>query len=312
MTTSSTATTFPPPGLRQPGTNKSLRYFCEDASLFISVDNSDIVYGVWKTRLIQVATHFGVLAILPPPKDESNTNQEVRGDGSSFDCPLKVQATEEEFEAFLECIYFGESIALLKKRPANFWIKAYDMADLYHSELVMEMAKKHLAVCPDLHPANFLNLAMNWHIEEWIEPAFRALLRTPLSSLTSSQLRELGYSAYLHVAETKERISKHRALCALQAPPVVHHNACRGAEACTSAWKYAWWGEAEKRGAAAGFVHPNLIAIEKIMNGLANIVISWQMTSGCRKLTLESLFRTEIVLKEELFIREALNELKRM
>ncbi|KAK7019537.1 hypothetical protein R3P38DRAFT_3553473, partial [Favolaschia claudopus] len=310
---SSTAPTFPPPGLRQPGTNKSLRYFCEDASLFISVDKSDIIYGVWKTRLIQVATHFGVLAILPPPKDESKeVGQGQVGDGSSVDCPLKIQATEGEFEAFLECIYFGELITLLKKRPAQFWIMAYNMADLYHSELVMEMAKKHLALCPDLHPATFLNLAMHWHIDDWLEPAFRALLRTPLSSLTSPQLSEIGYSAYLHVAETKERISAHRALCALQAPPVVHHDTCRGAEPCTSAWKYAWWGEAEKRGAAAGFVHPNLVPIQKIMIGLANIVISWQMSSGCRKLTLESLFRTEIVLKEEQFIREALEQLKRM
>ncbi|KAJ6578021.1 hypothetical protein B0H19DRAFT_1337940 [Mycena capillaripes] len=328
--TTPTVPNFPPPGLYRADNNRSVHYFFDDGSIFIRLRSSNVVYSVWGSVLSKRSVFFSDLASLMEPlkvdrgvasatdsDSKSNIALEVArkaqnsatGNGRSETEPLELQATEAEFEAFLECIFI--QLGDLKARSCEFWQMVLRMADFFNAISVMETAIDWLTK-HNSDPVLCLHLATEYKVAKWFDPAFRALVHTPLSSLTSIQQNLLGFSAYIILAETKAKIMEHRALSALLPPPVVHSRHCDDAAECARSWGHAWWGESVKTGVAIALIHPSQMPAAKVLACLPNINTSWHMPPSCRKLTVDSLGNTDSVFSwEDKFIAAAIKELKK-
>ncbi|KAJ7489635.1 hypothetical protein B0H11DRAFT_1912644 [Mycena galericulata] len=315
-----------PAGLCESGTNRSLKYFYDDASIYIRLHGSRVIYGVWGSRLARFSVFFKDLQALPlvsaihhktesdPPAIENateNPKPEVSGDGKSEKTPLFIQATEEAFEVFLECIFLEVGQDVLRTRPVIFWEHALEMADFLNSSVVTKTAIHWLGQRKDFEPVLRLQLAIRYGIKDWFDSAFRRLIQTPISSLTSDGIDMIGFDAFVILAATQSKITSHRTLCALSVPPVEHGSSCNDSIACNRSWAHAWWGEATKHGVAVALIHPNHLPIQKIIHALPNLITSWHMSEDCRSQTIRSLKGpSSPLLKEETMIQAAIEQLK--
>ncbi|KAK6966467.1 hypothetical protein R3P38DRAFT_3246164 [Favolaschia claudopus] len=151
-------------------------------------------------------------------ESQSGTSSSIfqsSGNGQTEHAPLLIQGSEAGFEAFLECVFGDHST--LYRQPAIFWLQALQVIDLYDAPPILNIANHHLSAARDLDPAIRLHLAMHYHLDEWI----------PLADLTQAQITNIGFSAYIILAEVKAKITEHRTLCALACPPVIHNDGCR-------------------------------------------------------------------------------------
>src|SRR3977135_29120 len=69
-----------------------------------------------------------------------------------------------------------------------------------------------------LEPCTKLELAQQYAIEEWIEPAFRALLKKPITDLTINDAQKIGLQKLLALAQTLEIIHQIRTTIAYSGP----------------------------------------------------------------------------------------------
>lgn len=185
------------------------------------------------------------------------------------------------------------------------------MADFFDAETVKNVAIVGLDEHDQFDPFLRLDLAIQYKIHYWVEPAFRTVLLYPLESLSSSQIDLLGFTVYIILATCHSKITKHRILCSLTAPPVVHGPSCTNQDGCTKSWEHAWWGEAKKHGVAIALIHPARIPAKQIAKALPDIATSWHMSTSCRTLTVHSLTSiTDRLMKEESYIRVAVKEIQ--
>ncbi|KAJ7833580.1 hypothetical protein B0H13DRAFT_2370351 [Mycena leptocephala] len=323
-----------PTGLCEAGTNHSLNYFYKDGSVYITPNDSSVIYCVWGSRLSKFSEFFNNLLSLANPnptispaggsgadcemekkpvETARKKAEESGGDGKSEGSPLWIQPTEATFEVFLECVFSEVGQDVLKTRPVAFWVIALEMADFFGAPLVTQSAKRGLSACNDFDPILRLQLAIRYAIAEWINPAFRRLIHTPLSSLSSAQIEQLGFHVYVILAKTQSKITTHRILCALTVPPVEHGQTCDDHTACNKSWAHAWWGESIKHGVAVALIHPNHVPAQKILHQLPSIITSWHMLEECRSQTVRSLaVSPSRLLQEEGIIMAAIEELKKL
>ncbi|KAJ6457506.1 hypothetical protein C8R47DRAFT_1328469 [Mycena vitilis] len=328
--TTPTVPAFPEPGLCKGSTNHSLHYFFEEGSLYIRLTGSLVVYCLFASILAKRAAFFGDLSVLPAPtavavppgspdrkKAKAKALEDARksweaGNGRTEHSPLELQSTEAQFEAFIECIFMTHGPESLQARPSEFYRMALEVADMFHAPTVIERAVVRLQACKELPPVWCLYLAIEYGVQKWIEPAFRALVRTPLQDLTVTQIREIGFSPYIILAETQAKILQHRALCALTVPPVTHGSSCTNHDKCNNSWSHAWWGESVKHGIAVALIHPAGMPAKKILSSLPNLITSYHMKPDCRKLTIKALAdKPSVLLREEAFIAAAIREMKK-
>ncbi|KAJ7459193.1 hypothetical protein B0H11DRAFT_1737316, partial [Mycena galericulata] len=186
-----------------------------------------------------------------------------------------------------------------------------EMADFLNSSAVTKTAIHWLGQRKDFEPVLRLQLAIRYGIKDWFASAFRRLIHTPLTSLTSDGIDMIGFDAFVILATTQSKIISHRTLCALAVPLVEHGPSCNDSAACNKSWAHAWWGESVKHGVAVALIHPNHLPIKKIINSLPNLITSWHMPEECRSQTIHSLKGpTSPLLKEEKMIQAAIEELK--
>ncbi|KAK7012592.1 hypothetical protein R3P38DRAFT_2549510 [Favolaschia claudopus] len=300
------------PGLCQPDTNRSLYWFYRDASIYLQVKGSTVVYAVWASKLADTADFFGDLLALPQAAEttvDDDVSTPRSGNGATEATPLEIQAGLEQFEVFLECV-FGSST---KSHPVSFWLMALEMADFFNAASITHTAQRMLGVSKDLNPVTRLNLAMHYRLTDWLEPSVSAIVRRPLSLLTQQQITAMGFSAYIILAEAATKILEHRAVLAANPPAPIHHSSCEKPAACHTAWSHAWWGEAAKHGVAIALIHSSQTPASSILPAVENMHASWQMPLYCRRLTIEHIVNhPEVFLREERFIAQAVKRLSRL
>ncbi|KAJ7096207.1 hypothetical protein C8R44DRAFT_889917 [Mycena epipterygia] len=240
----------PPPGACQPGTTRSLNYYWPDGSMWISPDESTTVYCVWGSRLARYSGFFKDLETLPQPVEApapagkkptaveivQKKAQTSGGNGKSESTPLWIQPTPAQFEIFLECVFL-ELGHNNQPRPVGFWQTALEMADFFDADTVKDIAIGGLDKHDEFDPFLRLDLAIQYKIQHWVEPAFRTVLLTPLESLSNSQIDLLGFTVYIILATCHSKTTKHRILCSLTAPPVVHSSSCLDYDRRRNSWE---------------------------------------------------------------------------
>ncbi|KAF8157711.1 hypothetical protein K438DRAFT_1986332 [Mycena galopus ATCC 62051] len=306
-----TVSPFPEAGHCQAGTNRSEFYFFDDGNIFLQPKDSVIIYCVWKSQLVKYSVYFQDMMTAPKPAGAEATVASA-GNGVSEVSPLIIHTSGVKLEVFLECIYLQLGAESLRLWPAAFWLMALEVADLMDSSHIKAMVKASLTKSKDLHPVMRLHLGTFFFIADWIEPAFRGLLTIPLDALKIEEINLIGFSAYIILAETKAKIAQHRALCALTAPPVTHDALCENPTECSAAWAHAWWGETGRQGVAVTLVHPDQqIPASAIVESLPDINVNYHMSIACRRLTTAWPGITTVLMREEVFIANAIKELKK-
>ncbi|KAK6966452.1 hypothetical protein R3P38DRAFT_2590845 [Favolaschia claudopus] len=240
------------PGLCKPGTDHSLYFSFPDGSLWVQLKGSRVKSCIYAHKLTTVTDFFNNLINMAKDKDaepaftqqgdgaesQSGTSSSIfqsSGNGQTEHAPLLIQGSEAGFEAFLECVFGEYAHSTLYRQPAIFWLQALQVIDLYDAPPILNIANHHLSAARDLDPAIRLHLAMHYHLDEWVDAGFRGLLQIPLADLTQAQITNIGFSAYIILAEVKAKITEHRTLCALACPPVIHNDGCRDHVGCSQA-----------------------------------------------------------------------------
>ncbi|KAJ7133421.1 hypothetical protein C8R44DRAFT_730584 [Mycena epipterygia] len=285
----------PTPGACQPGTTRSLNYYWPDGSMWISPVEEPATAVKRKPTPVEVV------------QEKAQTSG---GNGSSESAPLWIQPNPGQFEIFLECVFLELGHGN-QTRSIEFWQTALEMADFFDAEKVKNVAIVGLDKHNEFDPFLRLDLAIQYKIHHWVEPAFRTILLTPLESLSESQIDLLGFTAYIILATCHSKTTKHRILCSLTTPPVVHSPSCSNYDGCRKSWEHAWWGEAKKHGVAIALIHPTRVPAKQIAKALADIATSWHMSISCRTLTVRSLTGiTDRLMMEENYIKIAVKEIQ--
>ncbi|KAJ7843701.1 hypothetical protein B0H13DRAFT_2364665 [Mycena leptocephala] len=289
-----------------------------DGSVYITPNDSSVIYCVWGSRLSKFSEFFNIYCLWriliqlfrrqvgqeptangkEPVETARKKAEESGGDGKSEGSPLWIQPTEATFEVFLECVFSEPG----RSQNPSCRVLGDRIGDgrFFGAPLVTQSAKRGLSACNDFDPILRLQLAIRYAIAEWINPAFRRLIHTPLSSLSSAQIEQLGFHVYVILAKTQSKITTHRILCALTVPPVEHGQTCDDHTACNKSWAHAWWGESIKHA-------------QKILHQLPSIITSWHMLEECRSQTVRSLaVSPSRLLQEEGIIMAAIEELKKL
>ncbi|KAI1783292.1 hypothetical protein LXA43DRAFT_903849 [Ganoderma leucocontextum] len=84
-----------------------------------------------------------------------------------------------------------------------------------------------------------LRLARVHDIPDWLKPALRRVIFTPLKLLTEADLTWLGYETYQVIARVREEYEALRKRLAFTAPPIPEHR-CQNEDACRKAWRIIW------------------------------------------------------------------------
>ena len=87
-------------------------------------------------------------------------------------------------------------------------------------------------------------MAIQYHVDRWVEPSFRALLRPEvhLNQLSDQQIYYLEGFPYTHLVNTRCELDQIRLRLMWYEPPYHRHYLCTTPGKCETAWKFQWWG----------------------------------------------------------------------
>ncbi|OBZ70898.1 hypothetical protein A0H81_09540 [Grifola frondosa] len=198
-------------------------------------------------------------------------------DGKDDQSPIRPpQATRQEFEHLLHYIY-GEWQS--PPYPLDYLIAVLKLSSQWDMAQGRAFAVYNLKqIEKDLPPALRLKLGRIYDLDEWLLPAFHALVFTPLVKLTPQDLHWLGLSAYSLVARVREKAEAERKTLAFIPPSMddIKIPECTRHEQCIKNWNDLWVSKVGKR-----VLHPNQIFALKF----------WQIPHVLEKLDLSGIFK---------------------
>ncbi len=167
-----------------------------------------------------------------------------------------------------------------------------------------DFATRHLPQLSSFRPSLQIQLARNYRIDHWLEPAFRQLLSVPLQRLSETEADEIGFFVYRLVTITKAKIDDHRRILAFSPAEVINSVNCKTPERCGNAWRHEWWGSLAKQ-----LLHPEVpLGGQELADQLYKAKLE-HMCNGCFRLTMQSMREHNALRREAVFANEAVTEL---
>jgi hypothetical protein len=166
-----------------------------------------------------------------------------------------------------------------------------------------EWAVEHLPRHPDFTPSLQIYLARLYGIDHWVEPAFRQLMSTPTTDLSTLDAERIGLAYYHILIKTKAQIDQHRRSVAFSAPDAVNDPFCVTAAACTVSWISEWW-----RGLAPQLLHPDAALTEQEILSCFDQVMIPGMCDSCQAMSIDWVKAREVFMQEEKIMAEAVKE----
>lgn len=158
----------------------------------------------------------------------------------------------------------------------------------------------------EFDPALQFQLARMFRVDDWIDPAFRALIKLPDSSLDLQRLRQIGDVGIHYLIQTKEQIRKSRARLAFTTPDLRGFRDCDTPGSCEYNWKTEWWG-----GFARLIYHPDFpLGLGEIPTKLAEVRKDGidGVCDKCLHLTIDSILADGKFSEELKYIEDAIME----
>ena len=137
------------------------------------------------------------------------------------------------------------------------------------------------------HPALQFQLARSYRIDDWIEPAFQELVKTPIESLTIDHVDQIGPHGFFQLVQTKEKLLTVRREMAFHVPPTVNDGACHTPFKCSTAWTREWrenvpqiMHHPDAPSDCVELLHQLRSAIEGICNACQDLSVTWLWGKG--------------------------------
>jgi hypothetical protein len=205
---------------------------------------------VHKSILAKKSEHFETVFNLPQAENSV--------EGLSDDVPIVLEGIHhQDFDHFLtfvyeRCviIYCPGRLAVLTcihvlnsdevKTPSfEFLVSVLRLSLMWMVSSGYRYAVKELTRHPDFTPSRQMQLAQQHRIDEWLEPAFRELVKK--HAFTLDDVEQMGLFAYWVLTNTQRDIRNHVRSIAYYTPDVVHGFDCSTPLLCKAAWENAWW-----------------------------------------------------------------------
>ncbi|KAJ7254471.1 hypothetical protein C8J57DRAFT_1518603 [Mycena rebaudengoi] len=245
------------------------RYYFSDGGLIFQCGN--ILYNLHKTRLLLKSEFF---------RDMLDIQHGV--DGQDDDHPINLNTSgivNVDFRNLLIFLYDHDEVS---NPTLPYLISVLKLSKFLRIPTGVTYAVNCLPTHPDFTPATQLQLARQYEIQDWVDPAFRALIERRLSDISLADAEQIGLAAYHKLVQVKCLLADEMSGLAFNAPEVKHCSACLDEPRCSRLWEWAWWGGFGKQ-----ILHPeNTKSASAIMQ---NLDLDHGVLSSMRR---ECLFRT--------------------
>ncbi|KAJ7716600.1 hypothetical protein B0H16DRAFT_1741127 [Mycena metata] len=214
-------------------------YWYEDGSVVVRVDDTTI-YKIHVTMLKTLSNVIGDILTIPDGKEKNDPARE-----GTLRFPLWLPGTNaSEFEDFLRWLYraawedFGDNF----EERHRIFTHLLKLADMWQIKAARTYAIDSLKALP-LTASRRLQLAGQFTIVSWVEPAVKHILESKLSALTLEDLAALGLRVYGILVKAQELIEVETRWTALVPPQMPNDPSwqCQKHLSCLAAWPKIWF-----------------------------------------------------------------------
>ncbi|KAJ7731738.1 hypothetical protein B0H16DRAFT_1733098 [Mycena metata] len=199
-------------------------YFTDGNTVFMlkSADHPDgILYRLHSGLLAHRATFFASLFALPR---HLGCTQEILTEGTTDDNPIELPygLMMVDFDHLLTYLFTGPS---MYPNTEAFLVSVMKLSAMFEIADGMHYTIREFTLRGDgVHPALQFELARCFDIDDWLEPAFRRLMKMSIIDLDSSHVAQIGHSGFYWLARLKTQVQELRTKIAFHVPPIVTAN----------------------------------------------------------------------------------------
>ncbi|KAJ7488713.1 hypothetical protein B0H11DRAFT_1804821 [Mycena galericulata] len=278
-------------------------YLGDGSAVFELITQPGILYRIHSSILTTRSEIFNSMFSLQ--HSAPGTRLEGVTDNHPILLPLPLNCTALDFDNLLVYLYKGPSE---HPKSSEFLISVLQLSTFFQLDdgvayAITEFERKGSAFDPALQ----FQLARMFRVDDWIEPAFRALMELPDSSLDLERLHQIGEMGSYHLIQTKDKIRKNRARLAFGTPKLRGFTDCNTPGSCEYNWKAEWWG-----GFARLIHHPDFpLGLGEIPSKLMEVRKDGidGVCEDCLHLTIDSILADGKLSWEVQYIEEAILEL---
>ncbi|KAJ7692565.1 hypothetical protein B0H17DRAFT_1200387 [Mycena rosella] len=132
----------------------------------------------------------------------------------------------------------------------------------------------------DFHPTLQFELGRRYHIDDWIDPVFRKLMKLPLASLDMHHMDQIGSAGFFWLVQAQAKINNHRKQFAFDTPTIINHPDCD---------------------TPGDYVHMTCVDLLNLLKGTE----IEGLCEPCRIRTVTWVWRTGHVTQKEIFVDDA-------
>ncbi|KAJ6548999.1 hypothetical protein B0H19DRAFT_952714 [Mycena capillaripes] len=258
--------------------NRHPMFYFLDGSAVFQAHRPGLLYKLHSSVLRFRPAFFKTLFSLPRGP---NVDPDVRTEGASDMNPIQLPPSlnRDDFDHLLCHIYMGPT---MHPKTEDFLVSILKLSTFFEitdgiDHAIREFTKKG----DDFHPALQFELARLYRVDDWIEPAFRRLMKMPITCLNMFCAEQIGPPGYFCLVQTKAHIEHLRKQFAFDTPKIIHDPNCASVVTCRYAWIREWMTNVRKL-----IHHPDAsMSLIELLNALCDTEID-DLCDGCRKLTV--------------------------
>ncbi|EPQ55677.1 hypothetical protein GLOTRDRAFT_93257 [Gloeophyllum trabeum ATCC 11539] len=175
----------------------------------------------------------------------------IEVEGSSDENLMVLPATieQKEFDILLEYMFRGRTAAPPSLDNLIVILKLSTMLEIDDGRTY---AIDQLSKRADLTSALQFHLGCAHHVTEWVEPAFRALMKIPFKDISREIAHLMGPDAFYILSQAHTAIRDHLNILTFYPSNPIESVHCFRPGRCTEAWIWKWW-----QGVAKHLLHPD-------------------------------------------------------
>ncbi|KAJ7633269.1 hypothetical protein FB45DRAFT_1148931 [Roridomyces roridus] len=212
-------------------------YWFADGSIVLRIEST--LYKIHRELLLKISE--GLSAILTIPTNKAAEDPDREG---TEQVPLLVAGlTNLEFEDFLRTFVYRMSPLsnASDDEKERMFTNLLKISDLYIIAAGKDVAVENLDSIY-LPPTRKLQLACEFRILKWIEPAVKSIISRPIHQLTTDEAERVGFSVYRILVQARDLVEKDIKRTAHLAPPLAEDPSweCADHKSCVKVWRRFW------------------------------------------------------------------------
>ena len=138
-----------------------------------------------------------------------------------------------------------------EENQQEFLITMLKLSTFFEINHGYQYAVAELAHLSPLKTSLRLQLGCMYHVDHWVEPAFRDMITRPLSSISHTEAHHMSLDYYYTLSHMKAVVEENYRAIAYTEPGLTQPDECTTPLQCTTVWRDEWW-----NGIARQLLHP--------------------------------------------------------